>query len=115
MEVNRWLPERVKVGLFDYEISEWETKDANANNRFGEVNHDTLRIRIDVTYGHQRAALSLLHEMLHCVECRWNVCDGDDEERRVRVYSEGFAAVWRDNPQVMDWIRDGLAGKGSQG
>ena len=103
------LPKRVKVGAWDYTIEVWASKEADSHGKYGETFNDLKKIRVDTSYGPRQVATTLLHEILHCVYCRWRIEEKFDEEQTVVRFAEGLAAVWRDNPAVMAWIGQRLS------
>lgn len=102
------LPKYVKVGAWDYTIVEFAHVDAACSSRFGDCRTNDKRIRVDLVWGRRKAAHTLLHEILHAVYYEWSMQKEDDEERLVDILASGLAAVWRDNPAVMQWIAEGL-------
>ena len=77
-------------------------------NRYGEVAHTAGIIRIDTTHSAIEVAQTLLHEILHVVCTMWCRAEEDNEERTVSIMSTGLATVWRDNPDVMEWIAQNM-------
>lgn len=102
------MPTTVKIGWRDFAIEEWEHIKANAARRYGEQSDVEGKIRVDISFGHQRAAETLLHEILHAIHNVFDLGKSPDDERIVTVTSNGIATVWRDNPPVMRWISEGL-------
>ena len=105
------LPKSVKVGPFTYSVLDWDTHEANDRTRFGEHSGDLQVIRVDTSYGHQRSACTLLHEILHAIFSVWNMEHTDSEERIVKSLANGISTVWADNPEVFAWIHRGLTTK----
>jgi len=103
------LPSQVKVGATVYRIEEWPARDANRAHLLGEADHSFRRIRIDTSYGGFVAAVTLLHEILHCVWIGWRLgTDNASDERIIESFERGLAAVWVDNPELMRWIGEQL-------
>ena len=103
------LPASVKVGAWEYTIEAWATREASRDDRWASADHSEHIIRVDTGWGEKRTAVSLLHEILHCVWRQWGIVKGDEEERTILALERGLAAVWHDNPEVMRWIGKGLA------
>lgn len=105
------LPSSIKIGWITYKIEKWHSAEAKGADRYGESNPISRVIRIDTSYSPQQTAETLLHEILHCVFCVWNIEDEDKEERTVSAVSSGLATVWRDNPAVFSFIDMNLLAK----
>lgn len=104
------LPKSVRVGCFDYAIEEWDTRLANAAERFGECDrlNNVIRVRTDMPPA--RVAEVLLHEVLHVI---WEVgcCDSGDEEKVVSILAMVQCQVWRDNPDLIAFMTKMMCAK----
>lgn len=98
------FPTKVRVGPFDFRIMLWDRHDSNGARRYGETCIQGLFIRIGEDTLLQKAADTLLHEILHA--CWWaaDLDDADKQERTVGCLSTQLCIVWRDSPEVMAWI-----------
>lgn len=111
--VKQPLPAKLKVGYVDYKIEDWEPAQADASCRYGETDRVRRIIRIDTTHSPQQSAETTLHEIIHCVWQMWNLPgDKDKEEKIVTAIASGLATLWRDNPDVFEWIDMNLLATG---
>ena len=105
-------PATVKLGALTFTIEMLEPRDGNAHEAYGFVRHEQQRICIDPQHGPERAALSVLHELLHAVGQAQPVDLGekDAEEKLVRGLTAALGATMRDSPEVWLWMleRHGL-------
>jgi hypothetical protein len=83
--------------------------DGIGDDRYGVTNRPALTIKVVTSYGYQRTAVTLLHEILHTIYYVWDLSSNSREEDTVYRIGQGLAAVWRDNPEVMAWIHRGLS------
>lgn len=102
------FPKTIRVGLHDYEIEDWASREAASASRYGECSSLLRRIRVDRTHGQRQAASTLLHEIMHACFAEWHMDKVDDEERTVGTMSEAVSCCWRDNPGVFAWIGHAL-------
>lgn len=103
------FPTTVRIGYRDFAIEEWDTKQANAAGRYGECDKANGVIRVDTSYGPVQAAETLIHEVLHGCFHVAGIDDSDAEERTVTHLSSQLTQVFRDNPDVMAYLRSALA------
>lgn len=106
------MPEFVKVGFRQYRIVEWSPRGAMAEGCSGQCDLTMAEIRVFTGLGWNKAANTLLHEVLHAVWYFHGLSDDDNQERYVNVIANGLSAVWVDNPDVITWINDGLRSPG---
>lgn len=103
------LPTTVKVGYRDVSI-EWATLEV-LDDANGDYLDSKQRIRIGDFLKPQKAAEVVIHELLHaCWPNRWSLV-GDVEETFVSGLAPMLAQVWRDNPDLVDWISYNLLGE----
>jgi len=111
------LPKKIKVLSVDYTIETATEREKGENGFLGNCSCDKnmIKIRKDVTPQKQTALL--IHELMHAIFFEmgmWPV--GKDplekfeisEETMVTTFSNGLAAVIRDNPGLMPAIQKGL-------
>jgi cob(I)alamin adenosyltransferase len=103
------FPTTLRIGYRDFAVEEWDTKQANAAGRYGECDKANAILRIDVTYGPEKAANTLLHEILHACYDISGLTDEDNEERTVTQLSSVMAQVIRDNPHLLAYLGHALA------
>lgn len=53
-------------------------------------------------------AETLIHEILHGIYFAMSIKPKDTEERTVKLMSVGLSMFLRDNPELVDWIRESL-------
>jgi len=100
------LPASVKVGHRDIAIV--LASRAELDGAYGDFLDDAQRIRLDRERKPQSQAETLIHEILHaCWPAHWSLV-GDVEETFVSTLAPRLAAVWRDNPALVDWLSHNL-------
>ncbi len=102
------LPKTLKVGGAVYEVRSWDCSAAGESHLCGRAIHYPRAIEISDTLVGSRAAETLLHEVLHCIEVQWDLGGAPTPEHRVEVYERGLHAVIVDNPKLFDWIVEEL-------
>ena len=100
------LPETVKIGGARWTL----VGDADAANRlkedslYGTMLESKQIIRIDTTNTEAKVAESLLHELIHAIQCAYITPGDRTEERFVKTFTAGLFQVLRDNPDVVAFI-----------
>jgi hypothetical protein len=104
------MPQRLRVGPFDYTVQSWPSREASAAERFGECDrfNNVIRVRDDIS--EQRSAETMIHEILHAVWDTQGLGDNDAEERIVTCLALGLSQVIRDNPDFVAWMQQNLEG-----
>ena len=107
------LPNRVRVGYFNYEIVNWNSQDAIDAARYGQCSSMKQQIRVDTQFGPVRTASTLLHEILHacCRQGGYDAIEHPSEEQTVTQFTDVLSQVWQDNPDVMEWIGKNVGSK----
>ena len=96
-------PRKVKIGSHDIKIH-WVKRLSDASDRRGTACWEDKEVHLDPK---KIPAETLIHELSHMV-C-WFL--GIEDEEKVTVQSENtIAMLIRDNPSVMRWIVDEIAG-----
>lgn len=98
------LPNKVKVACFDIDIEDWHHRTATADGNFGTFSPIELKIRIDTSCNPIMICEVLQHEILHAIYWAYVIDDKDNEERIVSVMATALIQVYRDNPDIMDYI-----------
>lgn len=105
------LPRVVKIGGYTYRIKVVATDDPNLAHPAdpeqrcdGMTYETTQRIYLDATMHPQRAAVVVLHELIHAINSVYGVTDESTEEQVTTQISTGLMAFWRDNPKVFTWL-----------
>ena len=98
----------VRVGPFDIKIKPLEGEERD--KCLGTFSETTLSISMrDIFETDQQEAEAFLHELLHGIYCVLGVKSKDQEERIISQMSIGMASVFRDNPQLIDWLKEKLS------
>ena len=63
----------------------------------------------DVFETDQQEAETFLHELLHAAFSVAGIHDKDSHERTVALLSVSLAGVIRDNPRIVDWLKEKLS------
>ncbi len=104
MSLTESLPKRVKVAGAIYKIEALAQGAGDDKSLYGRAIHESRVIQIAPDLTSSREAETLLHELLHCIECQWDLAKDAAPEHRVEVYERGLHAVIVDNPKLFDWI-----------
>src|SRR5690242_2885070 len=94
----------VRIGPFDIKIKllEGEARDTC----LGTFSDTTMSISLrDKFETQQQEAETFLHELLHAVFSVAGIHDKDSHERTVALLSTSLAGVFRDNPELIAWLR----------
>jgi len=105
------LPDKVKVACFDIKVEEWHPNSANSRRCYGEFSALELLIRIDVSSAPTKIVDTLIHELNHAIYWVYGMEDGDEEERIVGTMATAWTQVYRDNPDILDFIKTALLRK----
>ena len=98
----------IRVGPFDIALTQLEGK--SRDNNMGEFCDTQLTISMREHYNNpQQEAETLLHELLHAIYEVMGVRSKDGEERIISQMSLGMASVIRDNPTLIDWLKEKLS------
>lgn len=100
------LPRKVKIGCYDISVVDWHPHAAAALGRYGEFSSLELLIRIDLSVNPVVIANTLLHELMHAIYWVYEIRDGDDQERTVTTMATGMTQVFKDNPNIVNFISD---------
>ena len=103
------LPSKVRIACFDVKVEDWNYISANANHAFGEFSVNEQLIRIDTTINRMLIVDSFIHEINHAIYWAYGIDDKDEEERIVSTMATGWTQVYRDNPEVLEFIKTGLS------
>lgn len=104
------LPDRVKIGGFDFAIVMWTHHQATGASRYGEFAsvEQTIRFQRDMP-SKFKAVDTVMHEIGHAIYWVFGIFDDDKEERVVSTFSTGWLTVHRDNPWLARWISETLS------
>jgi hypothetical protein len=104
-DVVRDWPKPVKIACFLVPILRWPRKESADAQRFAEFSalEQTIRVDEDIVPG--KMLDTVLHELNHAVFWAYGIEDGDKEERVVGLLGTAWAAIFLDNPHLVDWIK----------
>ena len=98
----------IRVGPFDISINQLEGEDRD--RCLGMFSETRQSILMRESYPNsQQEAETLLHELLHAVYATYGVRAKDPEERTISQMSIGMASVIRDNPDLIEWLKEKLS------
>lgn len=101
------LPNKIKIANHIFKIIDWNSNEANSNNKFGEADMNNLIIKINTGFSDSHTKETLLHEINHCIFWAYNMKEGDNEERIVTTISIGLSQVFNDNPKIYKFLNTG--------
>lgn len=108
------LPEKVRVGYRDFAVRPMKPLEATAKDIFGECDLTMAEISIRDDLHPVKAANTLLHEVLHAAFYIGNIDHhGPEQEKIVTVLANMLSQVWRDNPDFVAFIEEGINGAGA--
>jgi cob(I)alamin adenosyltransferase len=102
------LPSSIKVGYRDFCVEEWAPSEAISSGRYGECDKANAVIRVTTIHGVDKAANTLIHEVLHACFDVAGIADEDAEERTVTHLANALTQVIRDNPDLVAYLTDAL-------
>ena len=103
------VPKQVKVGAVYYEVVLVPRCELDRESNWGVAQHRNRRILIAADLPVKDRAATLLHEIIHCVYCVFNIAPDDAEERTVMALEYGITAVMHDNPGLFAAIEQEMA------
>ena len=103
-------PGRIKVGFRDYEVYLADHAQAVNEQKFGSCSSSLGYIWIDLGLDAHNVASTMLHELSYAIWSVWGRGDGEriDQEQAALLFANGFATVFRDNPELVEWICENL-------
>jgi hypothetical protein len=104
------FPTKIRISYNVYKIENWHPVSANAAARYGECSGGEKIIRVDLNYGYVKAANTLLHEIFHAIYTERRLEDFKElnQEKIVHTFADELSRMWQDNPEVFEWIKNGL-------
>ena len=108
---NPELPKKVKVAAFDIKVRTWGHREADALERFGQFSAVEGAIRINGELSPIKLIDTLLHEIGHAIYWAYGIEDEDKEERVVGTFATAWTQVYRDNPELLEFIKFKLGEK----
>ncbi len=101
---------KIKIGPIKYDV-EWvkdltshdeERREVDLN---GHILMDKCLIKVNSDLPHQRARITLLHEVLHGI--LFNADWPEHDERLISVLATGLVGVLRENPDLIAYLTGG--------
>lgn len=102
------LPKSIRVGFRTFTVEQWDSRKAVAASCYGECDKLNGVIRVDTQFGPEKAANTLLHEVLHACWCIGYLDDEAKEEPVVGTLANQLTQVWRDNPEFVAFMSESL-------
>jgi hypothetical protein len=100
------LPEQIKVGCYTFTIVDWESRNAEAERKYGTMSSTELVIKVRTDLGPRHTANTLLHELKHAIFFFFNLDTDDGEEHVVTCLANGMSMVMVDNPDLMAYFAE---------
>lgn len=106
------LPDRVRIGPYDFFVEKWDAVSAAENQRYGECSSMAQTIRIQLNFATRwKAVDTFMHELTHAVLWAYGPFgEKDDEELKEEtmagVMGTAMVGFFRDNPWFTKWIED---------
>src|SRR5271154_3420821 len=93
------LPDSIRVGSLVFKVVKWARYEASSGQNWGEFSsvEQSLRFNTGIPRA-DKAADTVIHEVLHAIFYTSNVYDEDKEERIVDMTAKAWVGVYRDNP-----------------
>lgn len=108
--LNAKLPGFMRIGPYDMTLAPMSGLHTYARRSVGQFSARELRISYAAEAPSKIDALdTLLHEINHAIFFAYRIYDEDKEERTVGTFATGWTQVYRDNPWLIDWIREAIA------
>jgi len=98
------LPTKVKVGPHVYTVQEKPEITHEGRSCWGLCDRHALTVDVISTQQPSHALDTVLHEFLHAVWNASGIPDEIDEELVVSRLAQGLAALFVDNPKLIEWI-----------
>jgi len=100
------IPTKIRILALDFKIEDWHPHEACT--KFGEFKPLASLIKVDFSTEKISALDTLLHEINHAIYWTYGMDDEDKEERVVSIMSSAWVQVYRDNPWLLEFIKDSL-------
>ena len=101
-------PVKVKIGPLDYAVL-WVDAAWSLDTRLnGQIDYSYQIIRVAEWMPSTQQAITLLHEIVHGIHNNTNNSDDMNAEEIACMVSRGLVACWRDNPTLMDWLKEAI-------
>ncbi len=98
-------PTKIKVINFDFTIEWYHRGIENGASKFGWTDICKQEIYISDDLNPLKTADTLMHELLHALNWVFDIEDDTKEESVARRLSSGLLAIWRDNPELFQYLQ----------
>jgi len=99
------IPKKIKVGPYDYTISVEDEDWLHSHDTYGQCYDIKRRISI-VVLDNPCVVETLLHEILHACYAVMDLKEKEGEETTVTRLATALTMVFRDNPDLVDLIKE---------
>ena len=96
-------PKTLQVGSHIYRVDVGDFPDLRDGALRGETNHRLLTIRIQADRPPSQRFVSLLHEIIHCIDAVWIAGDKELSEEQVKGLAQGLAQALAGMGVEVDW------------
>lgn len=106
----------LKVLYSDCKIVGIDNKSAGKREIMGEYHYHDQTIEFDSSLPDTEKANVILHELLHAVVHTMGIKfqgGHEEEEFIVNAFGGGLTTIFRDNPLLLDWLKEVLNGEES--
>lgn len=103
---GEWLPTKVKVGPFEYEIRWLDLKRQNRDEIYGKCNSDKCVIWLPDGRKRQRVGETFFHEVTHAIWYVYGLGKKESQEKAVKALALGWSAFMRDNSEALIWMHN---------
>jgi hypothetical protein len=101
------LPDRVRIGPYDFDIVDLDGEDAEKN--YGAFDYSSQTIAVLPEYPTPFLEVdTVLHEILHGIFAVFRLKGKEGEEHLVSTIATGLTMVLRDNPKLRQWLDHSL-------
>jgi len=100
------LPTILKIGHLDIDVEEMSPTEALTNAYYGVFESTECRIKVFMGESLYRTLEVLLHEVNHAIYHVYQMEDVLAEETVASVLAAGWTQVYRDNPELLDFIKE---------
>jgi hypothetical protein len=106
------LPRRIRVGPLVYTVETCDVLEPDKKGESAMGFHEEAACRILLLKGHYnpvQVVVTMLHELIHALTTQSGCYSSYAiEERYASALSYGFAGLFKNNPGLVDWIKNSL-------
>jgi len=107
------FPKEIKIGYATFKVKHTSRKSIESAGAFGDTQFNESIINIYGNQADEEAVNTTLHELLHSINYIFSIKhkNAREEERYVRHMANALTTVFRDNPNLLLWIKKNLKDK----